>query len=52
MRNQETLSTVILYVWNEWAEAVGSIEPGKTDGCRYADIVHDVFGLVPHGSRP
>jgi hypothetical protein len=47
-----TLNTVILYAWNEWGEAAASIEPGKTDGYRYADIVRDVLGLVPRATRP
>jgi hypothetical protein len=47
-----TLSTVILYAWNEWGEAAASIEPSKVTGYRYADTVRDVFGLVPLAARP
>ena len=42
-----TLNTVILYAWNEWGEAAAAIEPSKADGSRYADVVREVFGLVP-----
>jgi hypothetical protein len=47
-----THRTVILYAWNEWGEAARSIEPSEADGYQYAEVVRDVFGLIPRSERP
>jgi hypothetical protein len=48
----ETMNTAILYSWNEWGEGAAVLEPSLKEGYLYADIVRDVFGLVPRGTRP
>jgi len=47
-----TLNTVFLYAWNEWGESAQPIEPSLTLGYAYADVVRQVFGLLPRGVKP
>lgn len=51
-RRFSTLNTVFLYAWNEWGESAQQIEPSQTAGYTYADVVRQVFGLVPLGPKP
>jgi hypothetical protein len=46
-----TMNTVILYSWNEWGEGAAVLEPSLKEGYLYADIVRNVFGLVPRGRK-
>lgn len=47
-----TDDVVFLYAWNEWGESAHAIEPSKVNGYAYADIVREVFGLVPRTAKP
>jgi hypothetical protein len=47
-----TKGIVLLYAWNEWGEAAADIEPSKTRGYAYGDVVREVFSLRPRSPRP
>ena len=47
-----TRKTAVIYAWNEWGEAARDIEPSRTLGYSYADVLREVFGLTPEAERP